>query len=97
MNVRSGISAIQPLDRDLQVSSVAKPANESAKLPPLASSVDPAQLSNAASLGSPLESSPEVRTDKVQTMQLAIASGDYTVSAMDVAQSLMDHMLGSKE
>lgn len=96
MNVRSGISPIQPLDRDLQVSSVTIAANESAKLPPLASS-DQANPSNRALLGTQLAPLPDVRTEKVQAMQLAIASGNYTVSSMDVADSLMEHMLGSRK
>ena len=36
----------------------------------------------------------DVRTDKVQQLQAAIASGTYNVSAGDVADKVMDSLLG---
>jgi flagellar biosynthesis anti-sigma factor FlgM len=60
-------------------------------------SADQANLSGAAGLARVAASLPDVRAEKVQAVQAAIASGDYKVSAEDVANSLMDHMLGGKE
>ena len=59
--------------------------------------VEEAHLSSAASLASHAASLPDVRTEKVQSVQAAIASGGYNISASDVANSLMGHMLSNKE
>jgi flagellar biosynthesis anti-sigma factor FlgM len=39
-------------------------------------------------------SASDVRTDKVASLQAAIANGSYNVSSQDVAQKLVDSMLG---
>lgn len=57
---------------------------------------DMAHLSEAASLTSQASSTSDVRFDKVATVQAAIAGGTYNVPSTDVAQSLVDHMLGKK-
>lgn len=95
MNIRNDIQPIQPLDRDIQVSSATR-FTGSSDAAPLAIS-DQAHLSSAASLASRVASLPDVRTDKVQAIQVAIAGGSYNVDAKNVARSMMDQMLGSKE
>lgn len=96
MNVRNDLQRVQIPDRDIQVSLGAKLAYESdAASSPAAS--DHADLSSAASLASQTASLSEVREEKVQALQMKIASGTYSIDSKDVAQSMMDHMLGSKE
>lgn len=96
MNVRNDLPPIQPIAGDNQVSAVEKsptPANPSAS----AASTDHADLSGAASLISHAASLSDVRAEKVQSVQAAIASGSYNVSSTDVAQSLMGYMLGNQQ
>lgn len=95
MNIRNDIQPIQPLNRDIQVSPATRPTSSSDAVP-LAIS-DQAHLSSAASLASRVASLPDVRTEKVQAIQVAIASGSYNVDAKNVARSMMDQMLGGKE
>lgn len=95
MNIRNDLQPVPMLDRDIQVSSAEKSPNkfDSASLP-MAS--DHADLSNAASIASQAASISDVREEKVQALQIKIASGAYQIDSKDVAQSMMDHMLGSK-
>lgn len=92
MNIRNDLQPVQPLNRDFQVSSSGKASNDSDAFAPLAGS-DQAHLSSGAAFASQLSSLPDVRTEKVQAIQSAIANGSYNVSSMDVAQSLIGHML----
>ncbi len=96
MNVRNDLQPIQPIAGDNQVSAVEKsPAAASPSSP--AVSTDQTHLSGAASLVSHVASLSDVRAEKVQSIQAAIASGSYSVSSSDVAQSLMNDMLGSQK
>lgn len=96
MNVRNDLQAAQILGRDIQFSSAAKMARSSDAVSlPIAG--DEAHLSGAASLASHLASLPDVREEKVQAIQTAIANGSYSVSSSDVARSLMDSMLGGRD
>ncbi|MGH9586277.1 MAG: flagellar biosynthesis anti-sigma factor FlgM [Acidobacteriaceae bacterium] len=95
MNVRNDIQPVQPLDRDIQVSQTTKRANNSSESP-LPAGGDQAHLSSAASLAFQTASLSDVRTEKVQAIQVAIDKGSYGVSSAKVAHSLMDHMLGNK-
>jgi len=95
MNVRNDLQPVQPIAGDNQLSVVEKPsaaANPSTS----AVSADQAHLSGAASLISHAASLSDVRAEKVQSVQAAIANGSYSVSSSDVARSLMDHMLGNQ-
>jgi negative regulator of flagellin synthesis FlgM len=56
---------------------------------------DEAHLSPAAQLVSQALALPEVRSDKVASVQAALANGTYQVSSSDVAAKMMDN-LGSK-
>jgi flagellar biosynthesis anti-sigma factor FlgM len=96
MNVHNDLPSVPPIAGENQISAVEKSptaANPSSS----AVGSDQAHLSGAASLISHAASLSEVRAEKVQPIQLAIASGSYSVSSTDVAQSLMGYMLGNQE
>ena len=90
MNVRNDLQHIQQVTGENQVSAVEKPPSIGATSPSATS--DQTHLSGAASLASHTASLPDVRADKVQSVQAAIASGSYSVSSSDVAASLIQHM-----
>jgi len=97
MNIRNDLQSIQPVSGVASVSAVGNASRASASSPPVAAGGDRADLSAAASLSSHAASLPDVRAEKVQSIQDAIAAGNYSVSSTDVAQSLMGHMLGSQQ
>lgn len=95
MNVRNDFQPIPPIADNNQASAVEKSsaaANPSAQ----AVSTDQAHLSATASLISQAASLSDVRAEKVQSIQAAIANGSYSVSSSSVAQSLVNHMLGNQ-
>ncbi|HEY1731231.1 MAG TPA: flagellar biosynthesis anti-sigma factor FlgM [Terriglobales bacterium] len=96
MNVRNDIQPILPLDHDIQVAVAATSSHGSNDSTVLANS-DQTHLSGAAALASQVALLPDVRTEKVQAVQIAIANGSYSISSTDVAHSLMSHMFGGKE
>lgn len=96
MNIRNDLQPIQPVSGDTQVSATEKTPSVSAASPS-ATGGDRADLSAAASLSSHAASLPDVRSEKVQSIQAAIAAGSYNVSSTDVAQSLIGHMLGNQQ
>lgn len=51
-----------------------------------------AHLSDAAQLVSQAVALPDVRSDKIASVQAALAKGSYTVASSEVAARLMDHM-----
>lgn len=96
MNVSNDFQAAQPVSSGVPIFAVGK-ASASAERRSATDSADQASLSGAAALAGLAASLPDVRADKVQAVQAAIARGDYKVSAEDVAHSLMNHMMGNKE
>lgn len=96
MNVSNDLQAAQPVSGDARIFAVGsgsvKPESRTSS-----ESADQASLSGAAGLARVAASLPDVRAEKVQAVQAAIAGGNYKVGAEDVASSLMDHMLGGKE
>ncbi|MFZ0663294.1 MAG: flagellar biosynthesis anti-sigma factor FlgM [Acidobacteriaceae bacterium] len=96
MNVRNDLQPILPINGDAQVSASGKASRGSA-VSTASVSNDEAHLSGAALLASQAASLSDVRTGKVQAIQIAIANGSYSVSSTDVADSLINYMLGSKE
>ena len=54
---------------------------------------DEAHVSPAASLATQAATAPDVRMEKVSTIQQALATGNYKISNFDVAASLVDQML----
>lgn len=100
MNIRSDLQAVQSASSDTALSSVQRAAaNPGTHLDSVSTSTsaDQAHLSAAASLVSQAASLSDVRLEKVQSIQAAIASGNYHVSSSDVAQSLINHLLGGRE
>lgn len=96
MNVCNDLQTILPIGRDAQVSARGRASGDSRASAALMGG-DSAHLSGAASLASQAASLPDIRSEKVQALQMAIANGSYSVSSVDVAQSLINHMLGGKE
>lgn len=97
MNIHNAMPLIQPLAAEAQVSGVEKASNPPAPKPSLVSSAnDEAQVSTAASLANQASSLPDVRSEKVESVKSAIADGSYNVSSSDVAQSMLNHMLGKE-
>jgi flagellar biosynthesis anti-sigma factor FlgM len=100
MNVRNDLPPLQPIAADPQVFAIEKGAGNGASpvgSAPATRGTDQAHLSFAASLIGHAASLSDVRADKVQSVNGAIADGSYNVDATDVAQSLMNHMLGSQK
>lgn len=95
MNIHNALPLMQPIANEAQVSGAEKSLSGS-KPSMVSSAGDDAQLSRAASLASEAASLPDVRTEKVDAVKAAIADGSYNVSSADVAQSLVNHMLGKE-
>lgn len=96
MNIRNDLQPIQPVDGSPQTSPIEKaPAVSNAA--PIATTSDQAHVSGTATLISHAVSVSDVRSEKVQSIQAAIASGNYSVSSADVAHSLIHHMLGNQD
>jgi flagellar biosynthesis anti-sigma factor FlgM len=96
MNIRNDLQSILPAGGNEQVASADRASGaSSASAPEVAG--DQTHLSFAATLVSHTSALAEVRTEKVQSTQAAIADGSYNVNSTDVAQSLMNHMLGHLE
>lgn len=95
MNIRTDLQPIQPVAGESPVAAL----NKAATSGEIGVSVgnDQAHLSAAASLASHAASLSDVRSGKVASVQAAMAAGTYSVSSSDVAQSLMNYMLGGKE
>ena len=62
--------------------------------PAAAIKADQAQLSVASGLITKAFAAPDVRADKVASLQKAIAAGTYNVSSHDVAGKLLQSLLG---
>ena len=97
MNIRNDFQPIQPVSGDTPVSAVGNVSSAPTSSPAAVAGGDRADLSVAASLSSHAAALPDVRAEKVQSIQAAIATGNYNVSSADVARSLMGHMLGSRQ
>ena len=57
---------------------------------------DETKLSTASTAVAQASAGSDVRTDKVAALKLAIAAGSYHVSAGDVADKLIDNLLGGQ-
>lgn len=95
MNIHYALPLMQPIASKAQVSGAEKSLGGS-KPSVVSSASDDTQLSRAASLASEAASLRDVRTEKVEAVKAAIADGSYSVSSADVAQSLVNHMLGKE-
>lgn len=95
MNIHNSLPLMQPIASEAQVSGAEKSLSGS-KPSLVSTAIDEDQLSRAASLVSEAASLPDVRSEKVEAVKAAIADGSYDVSSADVAQSLVNHMLGKE-
>jgi flagellar biosynthesis anti-sigma factor FlgM len=98
MNIRNDLPSAAPIAAETQVSGLERRSGVSSGAQAASNSQnqlpDQAHLSSAASLASQAASLPDVRAEKVQSIQSAIAAGTYNVPSSDVAHSLINHMLG---
>lgn len=95
MNISHEMSTAQPPAPQIQAA-VAKRVADGSVLDLDSAAEDQAHLSGSASLASQAASVPDVRQEKVAAVQVALESGTYNVPSSDVAQSLIDQMLGKK-
>ncbi|MGA7524148.1 MAG: flagellar biosynthesis anti-sigma factor FlgM [Acidobacteriaceae bacterium] len=93
MNVNNNLQGLQQLFASQEVA-----ASSSGKTNGAASagssSADEATLSSAASAAAQAAPDSDVRMDKVAQVQKALAEGTYNVASSDVANSMIDTMLG---
>jgi flagellar biosynthesis anti-sigma factor FlgM len=71
-----------------------QPKTDSANVAAAAKQGDAASLSGAGSLLATASNSSDVRSSKVEALKAAIEAGTYNVPAGDVADKLMQNMLG---
>lgn len=99
MNIHNALPTIQHVAAEAQVSGLEKSVGTSKSSLVSSASDDAheeARLSGAASLANQAAALPDVRAEKVEAVKAAIADGSYNVSSTDLAQSLVDHMLGKE-
>ncbi|MFZ0632948.1 MAG: flagellar biosynthesis anti-sigma factor FlgM [Acidobacteriaceae bacterium] len=92
MNINNNLQGLQQLFASQEVA-----GNSSGKTPGATTSgsgVDEATLSSAASAAAQAAPDSDVRMDKVAQVQQALAAGTYNVSSSDVANRMIDTMLG---
>ena len=92
MNVHNSLQGLQQLFASQEVA-----ASEPGKRGAAAeggSSADEATLSSAASAAARALPDSDVRMEKVSAVQKALAEGTYNVASSDVANSMIDGMLG---
>jgi len=93
MKIQNNLPELAPIAGAAEVSAVQQTANQGPVSSP--AKTDEAHLSPAAQLISQALALPEVRMDKVASVQAKLASGTYQVSASEVAAKMIDD-LGSK-
>ena len=93
MTQTNGISTLQGLLGTLGLDG-AKTAAKAAAESPAEARVDQAKVSLAGGLVARASAGSDVRTEKVAALQAAIAAGTYKVGAGDVADKLIDSLLG---
>lgn len=96
MNIRSDFQSLPLITGDVALAASQKTAaNPDAPVFDAASAfADQTHLSGSASLAAHAASLPDVREEKVESVRAAIAAGTYSVRSSDVAQSLMQYLLG---
>jgi negative regulator of flagellin synthesis FlgM len=95
MDIRSSLDGLKSLLGTAPATSAAPQAARNAATGVSALGSDQATFSNAASEVSLTATDSGVRTDKVASIQAALAAGSYSVPASAVASRLVDAMLGS--
>jgi len=96
MNVQNNVQGLQQVLGPAEVSSGAKnPGVES--VDNLSAQTDEAHLSAAGSLISQALALPDIRPDKIASVQTSLANGSYRVNSSDVAARLIDHMQANQD
>jgi negative regulator of flagellin synthesis FlgM len=95
MNVNDGLHGLPEPIGVSQLSPVSAPQHQQPASSPTSagSTQDRTEVSTAASLAHQAMTVPDVRMDKVATVQQALANGTYQVSAADVADKLFQQMM----
>jgi anti-sigma28 factor (negative regulator of flagellin synthesis) len=97
MNVNDGLHNLQQAEGVSDVSQISSVSEVQRKQPSpsqVGTARDHAEVSTAANLAHQAMSVSDVRMDKVVALQQVLGSGNYSVSADDVAAKIVDHMLG---
>jgi len=93
MNVNNNLQGLQQLFSSKEVSQQgSKTAARDAQTAP--AGTDNATLSAAASVAAAAAPDSDVRMEKVNAVQQALASGAYNIPASEVAGKMIDQMLG---
>lgn len=87
---------VKPLGATTAIDGTNLPTRKGGVASPILTSFDSAQVSAAGGLVVQASTGSDVRTAKVAALQAAIAGGTYNVSAGDVADKLIENLLGSK-
>jgi negative regulator of flagellin synthesis FlgM len=96
MNISDGLKGLQQILNSGKVDAAAHkntPAARTAASGDTTLASDQAQVSTAANLVKLAASLPDVRMEKVNAIQQALASGSYHVDPAVVASRIIDHML----
>ena len=94
MNVNNDLQGIRQLFPSQEVSQTEGAHAQGAGGPGAAAQADEATLSPAASLAAQAAPDSDVRMDKVNQVQQALAAGAYNVPSSEVAGKMIDRMLG---
>lgn len=94
MNIQNDLQNLPPVSGATEVSGVRASADEVASQPAGAGheASDQASLSTVARAASQALSLPDIRQEKIEAVQGAIANGSYDVPSSQVAASLMQYL-----
>jgi len=93
MNVNNDLQGLQQLLSSQEVAK-GESGKRSAAAQQAGSGVDEATLSSAASVAAQTAPDADVRMEKVAAVQQALAAGTYSVPSTDVANRMIESMLG---
>ncbi len=97
MDIRTNFQSVQHLPGEAEVARNERTPEVTGSANTSAASADETHLSSAAKMLTQADSLPDVRAEKVASVQTALAAGTYNVSSSDVAAKLVDHMLGNRD
>ena len=97
MDIRTDFQSLQHVSGDAAVARSERASEVAGSTNNPAPPADEAHLSSAAKMVTQTGSLPDVRAEKVASVQAALAAGTYNVSSSEVAGKLIDHMLGNRD